>query len=118
MYEVDLIKSTKLAKKLGGPPIFNDGFLQKVTLSKEQVVFNIKILSQNNPLLSKDTDIYLKLYTIHKCHFSSDDTENGLLIIHNIDIRKEGEFLRLILESNRGEISEFVFDYIELEPAT
>ncbi|MFH5881494.1 hypothetical protein [Liberiplasma polymorphum] len=114
MYPLDVIKSTKLAKKLGGPPIFNDGYLQHVLINADTVILDIKILAQNNPLLNNDTQVKLHLKKIHSIRFNTDSSDAYIMIIHDIDVRKEGNLLHLILESSLGEISEFIFESIEL----
>lgn len=114
MYELDLIKSTKLAKKLGGPPIFHDGFLHRVTVDKDIMTLDVKLLSQSNPLLKSDTNVLLKLNNIKRFTMSSRSIKNALLVIHDLDIRKVNDHLHLILESTDGTISEVEFETIEL----
>lgn len=112
-----MIKQTALAKKLGGPPIFNDGYLHSISLNKDILIMDIKLLAQNNPLLTKDSRVLLKLYNVQSYHLTSTTHKEALAIIHNIDIRKEENYLRLRLESTLGDMNEVVFESIELEPA-
>ncbi len=114
MYEIDVIKKTKLAKKLGGPPIFHDGFLKKAVFTKERVSLFIEILSDNNPSLNKDTLVTLQLNNVYEIDFTSREHKDNLFIIHDLDIRREDDGLHLRLESARGDVSEFVFESIEL----
>ncbi len=114
MYEIDLIKNTKLAKQLGGPPIFIDGYLHRANINHHDLTLDIKILSQNNPLLNRDTLVQLKMIGIKRLHFDFLNIKNQLMIIHDLEIRKEGTGLHMILESNTGEISEVWFESIEL----
>ncbi len=114
MYELDVIKRTQLAKKLGGPPIFHDGFLKKAVLTKESVSLSIEILSDNNPSLDKDTLVTLKLNNVKEIDFTSREHKDNLFIIHDLDIRREDDGLHLRLESARGDVSEFIFETIEL----
>ncbi len=114
MYEIDLIKNTKLAKQLGGPPIFLDGYLHRVEMNHETLVLDIKILSQNNPRLSRDSLVQLKLVGLVRLQFDFPSIKNQLMIIHDLDIRKEDRQLHMILESNTGEINEVWFERIEL----
>ncbi len=114
MYELDVIKQSALAKKMGGPPIFNDGFLHKVTINPDSITLDIKILSRSNPLLQKDTFVRLLLHGIHSYRFESTDVSHTLMIIHDLDIRREKDRLRMLLESNTGELSEVLFEQIEL----
>lgn len=117
MYELDVIKTTRLAKKLGGPPIFHDGFLEAFYVDKKSMRLEIRILSQNNPVLTKDTKVSLTLHGIHYFEIISEEHDHALMVIHDLEIRKEGELLRLLLESNEGKISTVVFDTIELTEA-
>ncbi len=114
MYQLDVIKTTKLAKKLGGPPIFHDGFLHSVTLDKNTMTLDIKLLSQSNPLLNTDTRVLLKLTNIIRFSLSSNTVKQALLVIHDLDIRKTNNHLHLILESTDGSLSEVEFETIEL----
>ncbi len=114
MYQLDLIKTTKLAKKLGGPPIFHDGFLHRITVDKDTMTLDVKLLSQSNPLLNTDTRVFLKLNNIRHFSLNAKAIKNQLLIIHDLDIRKLNGHLHLILESTDGTISEVEFESIEL----
>ncbi|MFW5838523.1 MAG: hypothetical protein ACOCU1_01160 [Bacillota bacterium] len=117
MYQLDIIKQTALAKKLGGLPIFNDGFLHSISLNKDVLIMDIKLLAQNNPLLTSDSRVLLKLYNVISYNLTSTTHKEALAIIYNIDIRKEENHLRLLLESTLGDMNEIVFESIELEPA-
>ena len=114
MYPLDLVKTSKLAKKLGGPPIFHDGYLQKIIIEENNVILTIKILAQNNPLLNKDTQVTLHLKNVESIQFNAQSIKQTIMVIHDIDVRKENSHLRMILESSLGEKSEFIFESIEL----
>ena len=115
MYELDIIKSTSLAKKMGGPPIFNDGYLERVTLDSVQTVLEMVILSDHNPSLQKDTRVNLVLNGVHAFNIESEKVNHGLFVINDLDIRREGNGLIMRLESSRGEVSTFRFQTIELK---
>ncbi len=114
MYALEPLKATTLAKKLSGPPVFNDGYVKRITLDKDETVLEMVILSERNPELSKDTHVKMKLKKIHLFSVMSESVANGLFIIDHIDIRNEGGTLHLKLESTRGETNMFRFESIEL----
>ncbi|MFW5864812.1 MAG: hypothetical protein ACOCUE_02005 [Candidatus Izemoplasmataceae bacterium] len=113
MYALDVIKKTSLAKKLGGPPIFHDGYLKSIEIEPTRITLNIEILSQVNPLLSHDTLVTLRLKNIHAFNIVSSHVKDHLLIIHDLDIRNEGDRLHLMIESNLKEVIEIYFESIE-----
>ncbi len=113
-YQLDVIKSTQLAKKLGGPPTFHDGFLKRVTLSREQAVLEVKILSDNNPRLDKDTTVALYLHGVKRFTLTSEEEKDSLFILHDLDVRRTDEGLHLRMESSGGDVSDVVFEHIEL----
>lgn len=115
MYELDAIRSTSLARKMGGPPIFNDGYLKRVTLERERTILEMVILSDHNPSLKKDTRVNLVLNGVHAFNIESEKVNHGLFVINDLDIRREGNGLLMRLESSRGEMSTFRFDTIELK---
>ncbi len=115
MYALDIIKTTALAKKMGGPPIFNDGYLERVTLDRERTVLEMVILSDHNPSLEKDTRVKLVLCDVHAFNIESAKVTHGLFVINDLDIRREDHGLVMRLESSRGEMSTFRFDSIELK---
>ncbi len=115
MYAVELVKKTALAKKLGGPPVFHDGHLTRILIDADTVAIDIRILSKNNPRLRKDTPVRLRLGAVDSFRFECADVGDPLMVVHDLDIRKEDDDkLRMLLESARGEISEIVFETIEL----
>lgn len=114
MYALDVIKKTSLAKKLGGSPIFHDGYLKSIHIEPKAITLDIEILSSMNPLLSNDTLVKLKLNQIHAFNILSTHVSNHLLIIHDLDIRHEGDQLHLIIETNLKEIIEIYFESIDL----
>ncbi|MFP4078956.1 MAG: hypothetical protein ACLFUQ_07415 [Candidatus Izemoplasmataceae bacterium] len=115
MYELDVIKSTSLAKKMGGPPVFNDGYLKRITLDRSLTVLEMVILSDHNPSLKKDTVVNLVLHDVHAFNIESEKVDHGLFVINDLDIRREGTGLVMRLESSRGEMSTFHFESIELK---
>ena len=114
MYQIDIIKKTELAKKLGGLPIFHDGFIRSINMDQEAITLDIKLLSLSNPLLSNDTHVLLKLINVTQVHFRMSPKKDVLTIIHDLDIRPSQGKLHLIIESTEGEISEVEFEKIEL----
>ena len=114
MYALEPLKATTLAKKLSGPPVFNDGYVKRMTLDKDETVLEMVILSERNPELTKDTYVKMKLKTLHSFTVMSESVANGLFIIDRFDIRNEGGTLHLKLESTRGETNVFRFESIEL----
>ncbi len=114
MYELDVIKKTALAKQLGGPPVFHEGRLHAVHIDKDHMALDIMLLSQNNPLLNDDARVTLRLNNLQAFTLKTRRMVNSVFIIHDLDIRKEGEVLRLILESTQGDMNEIVFESIEL----
>ena len=114
MYQVDVIKTTALAKKLGGLPIFHGGYLHALAVTADTLTLHLQLLSNNNPLLSADTKVLLKLKGLQSFAFSSEPTHHALMMIHDLDIRKEAATLRLRLECTQGNIHEAVFESIEL----
>lgn len=114
MYALDVIKKTSLAKKLGGPPIFHDGYLKSIHIEPKAVTLDIEILSSMNPLLTSDTVVKLKLNHIHAFNILSSHVTNHLLIIHDLDIRNEGSQLHLVIETNLKERIEIYFESIDL----
>lgn len=114
MYELDLIKSTSLAKKMGGAPVFNDGYLKKVTLDRSVTILEMVILSDHNPSLEKDTEVKLVLNDVHAFKIESEKVNHGLFVINDLDIVRDGTGLLMRLESSRGEMSTFRFETIEL----
>lgn len=114
MYQIDVIKTTALAKKLGGLPIFHGGYLHALNVTAETLTLYLQLLSQNNPLLKNDTRVLLKLKGLHSFAFSSEPTPQALMMIHDLDIRKESDCLRLRLECTQGHIHEALFESIEL----
>lgn len=115
MYQLDATKSTQLAKKLGGPPVFHDGFLRRIILEKERAVLEIEILSDVNPRLEKDTVVKLILFEVGAFSFAAKDFSKERFVIHDLEFRREDEGIRLCFESARGEKGEIVFQAIELE---
>ncbi len=115
MYQLDATKSTKLAKKLGGPPVFHDGFLRRIILERERAVLEIEILSDVNPRLEKDTVVNLILREVGAFAFEARDFSKERFVIHDLDFRREDEGIRLFLESARGEKGEITFQSIELK---
>ncbi len=114
MYALEEVRSTVLAKKLGGPPVFHDGSLKKIYISSTKAILTIEIRSDNNPRLKKDTLVNLTLHGVKAFAFSSKDVEAHLYTIHDLDIRREEEGLHLRLESIGGSIDSIHFDSIEL----
>jgi len=115
MYALDVIKNSALAKQLGGPPIFHDGFLKHVSISNHQMVLEIEILAQNNPLLNHDAMVKLELNQLKSFYLGAKDCDAHILVIHDLDIQKEPPYLHLKLESKEGYIYEAVFETIELK---
>ena len=114
MYALKPLESTSLAKKLSGPPVFNDGYVKRMTLDKKKSVLEMVILSDKNPELGRDTHVRMNLLNLHSFSVSSESVAGGLFIIKRFDIRNEGGSLTLKLESTRGETSVFNFETIEL----
>ncbi len=114
MYALEEVKSSQLAKKLGGPPVFHDGALKKIYVSKNKAVLTIEIRSDNNPRLNKDTLVNLTLYDVKEFAFASKKLDDNIYTIHDLDIRREADGLQLRLESIDGEIDYILFDHIEL----
>ncbi len=114
MYQLEAVKMTKLAKKLGGPPVFHEGTLEKISLSEPVAVLTMKILSRNNPSLEKDTVVHLTLRGVKAYALSASTVGNGLTTIHDLQVRREEAGLHLRIESARGEISSIRFEKIEL----
>jgi hypothetical protein len=114
MYALDVIKKTALAKKLGGPPIFHDGYLKRIHIEPSLITLDIEILKAVNPLLKDDTMVTLRLRTIHAFNIVSSHVKNHLVIIHDLDIRNEGDQLHLVIETNLKERIEIYFESIDL----
>ncbi len=114
MYQLNVIKQTKLVKQLGGPPVFHDGFLRRVVIDGDTMVLDIRILASNNPLLTDDTMVALKLKGVTRTVIQAMDIGEHVMIIHDLDIRKEEDGLHMLLEANTGEVSEVWFASIEL----
>lgn len=115
MYQLDVIKNSSLAKLLGGPPIFHDGFLKAVNITHQKMVLDIEILAQNNPLLDHDAMVRLELNNIQSFSLGSQDCEKHILTIHDLDIQKKPPYLHLKLESKEGYIYDCLFETIELK---
>ncbi len=114
MYQLNVIKQTKLVKQLGGPPVFHDGFLRRVLIDGDEMTLVIRILASNNPLLSADTMVALKLLGVTRTLINATDVGQHVMVIHDLDIRKENDGLHMVLESSSGEVSEVWFAAIEL----
>ncbi|TVP95187.1 MAG: hypothetical protein EA374_04490 [Acholeplasmatales bacterium] len=118
MYQIDVIKTTALAKKLGGLPIFHGGYLHALTVTADTLTLHLQLLSHNNPLLANDTRVLLKLKGLRRFSFASEPTREALMMIHDLDIRKEEDVLHLRLECTQGNLHEAVFASIELTDET
>ncbi len=114
MYPVKTVQQTALAKKLGGVPVFHDGVLKKLVIDESAAILHIKILADNNPRLTQNTVVQLKLNKVTAFDFKSETIENGLFVIHDLDIRKEDEGLHLRMESIDGTVNYILFNSIEL----
>ncbi len=117
MHELEPIRTTALARRLGGLPTFHDGFLRKVVVEPEKVMLWIDILADNNERLKEDTRVRLTLHGVQSFELVSKEVEDNLFIIHDLDFKRETHQLRMRLESVRGAVSEFVFETIELNEA-
>ncbi|GEM_PF-797885 len=114
MYAIEEVKSTALAKQLGGPPVFHDGSLKKLLIEDNWAVLSIEILSDKNPRLKKNTLVNLHLIGISSFYFTSKRLKQGIITIHDLDIRREDNGLQMRLESIDGDISAIQFERIEL----
>ncbi len=114
MYQIKSVAQTTLAKKLGGVPVFHDGKLKSISVQPESIYLGIEILSDNNERLKKNTLVHLKLNHPKSFSFATKEIESGLFTIHDLDVRKESDYLHLRLESIDGTISYVVFESIEL----
>ncbi len=114
MYSLEEIKSTQLSKKLGGPPVFHDGKISRIVFEDRSIILSIEILSDRNPRLEKNTLVSLKLKNVERFTLASGNVKDGQLTIHDLDIRREDDGLHMRLETIEGEISDILFETIEL----
>ncbi len=114
MYAIEEVKTTALAKKLGGPPVFHDGTLKKVHIEANWMILTIEILSDHNPRLRKNTLVSLKLNQVYAFNVGASKVVDGNITIHDLEIRRENEGLHLKLETIEGDSSFVRFDSIEL----
>ena len=117
MYAAMIIKESRLAKQLGGPPIFHDGFLKHVTIKDQIMTMDIEILALNNPLLEQDALVRLELKSLIAFTLQAPECDQHIMVIHDLDIIRQGDILCLKLESKEGLISEITFGQLDIGKA-
>ncbi len=118
MYAAMIIRESRLAKQMGGPPIFHDGFLKRVSIDERVMTLDIEILAQNNPLLEQDAMVRLELKDLQSLSLQAPECTNHIMVIHDLDIiRQDNQLLSLKLENKEGFVSEVVFAKLDIRKA-
>ncbi len=116
MFPIKLIENTALVRFLGGPPVFIESVMKRLEMVKQTMTLEIELKSRNNPLLDEDTLVRMVLkkvgpFTLHKSRPTDE-----VMIIHDLEIKKIGDGLRLRLESMDGLTQEINFEAIDIFP--
>lgn len=116
MFPIKLIENTALVRFLGGPPVFIESVLKRLEMVKHTMTLEIELKSHNNPLLDQDTLVRMVLKKVDQFSLQKARPTEEVMVIHDLDIKKVGDTLRLRLESIDGMQQEIVFETIDIFP--
>lgn len=116
MFPVKLIENTALVRYLGGPPVFVESVLKRLEMIKQTMTLEIELKSHNNPLIDEDTLVRMVLKNVAQFSLQKARPTEEVMIIHDLEIKKIGDSLRLRLEALDGMQQEMMFEAIDIFP--